>query len=50
MLWVIDDSGEDYLCSATKPCSLEDNTECGWWEIVDDREEGEASKIIRWWF
>ena len=47
MLRVIDDSGEDYLYSATKPCSLEDNNECGRWEIVEDSEEGELSKIIR---
>lgn len=29
MLRIIDDSGEDYLYSAIKPCSLEDSSKCG---------------------
>lgn len=47
MLRVIDDSGEDYLYSAFKPCSLEDNNKCGKWEIIEDNQEKELSKLIK---
>ena len=35
---VIDDSGEDYLYSITRPGSMEDVELCGYWEIVEDFE------------
>lgn len=49
MLRIIDDSGEDYLYSASKPCSLEDNTKCGKWERVEDKTEKEEyiKKMIK---
>lgn len=46
MLRIIDDSGEDYLYSITKPCSLEDSTKCGKWEIIEDNEEKELEKVF----
>ncbi len=36
MYRIIDDSGEDYLYSIHKPCSLEDSTKYGKWEIVEN--------------
>lgn len=47
MLRIIDDSGEDYLYSATRPCSLEDNSKFGRWEIVEDNKEKALSKLIK---
>lgn len=44
MLRVIDDSGEDYLYSAFKPCSLEDSTKCGKWKIVEDNKNKDLEK------
>lgn len=35
---VIDDSGEDYLYSIKKPCSLELETASGKWIIVEDKQ------------
>ncbi len=46
MLRIIDDSGEDYLYSVTTPCSLEDNSKCGKWEIVEDNEKEDLEKVI----
>lgn len=46
MLRIIDDSGEDYLYSAMKPSSLENITLCGKWEIVEDNDNKDLSKII----
>lgn len=46
MLRVIDDSGEDYLYSATRPSSLDDGSECGKWEIIEDDKDNSLSKII----
>lgn len=36
MYRIIDDSGEDYLYSISRPCSLEDNTKYGKWEIAEN--------------
>lgn len=47
MLRVIDDSGEDYLYSATNPSSLEDSSKCGRWEIVEDDKNKALSKLIK---
>lgn len=44
MLRIIDDSGEDYLYSINKPCSLEDSNKCGKWEIVEDNENKDLEK------
>ena len=43
---VIDDSGEDYLYSITKPGALEDPDLCGDWVIVED-ETGALAKFIK---
>lgn len=45
MLRVIDDSGEDYLYSIIKPCSLESSNKCGKWEIVEDNENRDLEKV-----
>lgn len=34
---VVDDSGEDYLYSITRPSALEDLDLCGKWVIVEDK-------------
>ena len=47
MLRIIDDSGEDYLYSIIKPCSLEDSSKCGKWEIVEDSENRDLEKIMK---
>lgn len=46
MLRVIDDSGEDYLYSATRPSSLDDSSECGKWEIIEDDKDNSLLKLI----
>lgn len=46
MLRIIDDSGEDYLYSAIEPSSLENSELCGKWEIIEDNENKDLSKII----
>lgn len=47
MLRIIDDSGEDYLYSIKKPCSLEDSSKCGKWKIVEDNTNKDLEKIIK---
>ncbi len=47
MLRIIDDSGEDYLYSISKPSSLEDSNKYGKWEIVEDNENKDLEKIIK---
>lgn len=42
---VIDDSGEDYLYSITRPSDLEDLDLCGKWVVVED-ETGVLKKHI----
>ena len=44
MLRIIDDSGEYYLYSIVKPCSLEDSNKCGRWEIIEDNENKDLEK------
>lgn len=44
MLRIIDDSGEDYLYSINKPCSLEDSSKYGKWELVEDNEDKDLEK------
>lgn len=46
MLRIIDDSGEDYLYSAIKPCLLEDSSKCGEWEIVEDNNDKDLEKLL----
>lgn len=46
MLRIIDGSGEDYLYSAIKPCSLEDSSKCGEWEIVEDNNDKDLEKLL----
>ena len=46
MLRIIDDSGEDYLYSIAKPCSLEDSTKYGKWEIVEDNQDKDLEKAM----
>ena len=45
-LRIIDDSGEDYLYSATSPGALDESEKRGRWEIVEDTETGELKKVI----
>lgn len=44
MLRIIDDSNEDYLYSITKPCSLEDSSKYGEWEIIKDNENEDLGR------
>ena len=46
MLRIIDDSGQDYLFSISKPSSLVDSNIYGKWEIVEDKENKDLVKII----
>lgn len=46
MLRVIDDSGEDYLYSAIRPSSLEDENKYGIWEIISDNKENDLEKTF----
>lgn len=46
MLRIIDDSGEDYLYSSIEPSSLENPELSGTWEIIEDNENKDLSKII----
>lgn len=47
MLRVIDDSGQDYLYSISKPCSLEDSTKYGKWiRVEDEQEKKEYVKVM----
>ena len=48
MLRIIDDSGEDYLYSAIAPSSLENPEFCGKWEIVEDNENRDLAKLIKY--
>lgn len=43
---VVDDSGESYLYSISKPSSMEDITLCGKWEIIEDT-KGKLKKILK---
>lgn len=45
MLKIIDDSEEEYLYSASKPCDIEDISLCGRWEIIED-EKGILKSIV----
>jgi hypothetical protein len=47
LLRIIDDSGEPYLYSPTKPASLDNPKLCGKWEIVEDNENKDLEKIIK---
>lgn len=47
MIRIIDDSGEDYLYSAAKPSALNNPNEFGKWEVIEDNEKLELSKIIK---
>ena len=46
-LRVIDDSGEDYLYSASSPGPCDDKNIQGKWEIVEDDERGSIQKLIK---
>ena len=45
-LRIIDDSGEDYLYSATNPRPLDHSCEGGRWEIIEDDPMGTLKKAI----
>lgn len=47
MLKVIDDSEEEYLYSANKPCNIEDISLYGKWEIIEDNENKDLEKAIK---
>ncbi len=47
MFRIIDDSGEDYLYSISRPGSLEDSSRCGKWEVVEDNENKDLEKVIK---
>lgn len=47
MIRIIDDSGEGYLYSINKPCSLEDSAKFGKWEIVEDDKDLEKADYIQ---
>lgn len=42
---IIDDSGEDYLYSISKPSSLDNSELCGKWIVVEDK-DGILKKYI----
>lgn len=44
---VIDDSGEDYLYSATNPGLWDGSVPAGKWKVIEDNEEGLLAKAIR---
>ena len=46
---IIDDSGEDYLYSASIPNDLIDSDKKGRWEIVEDDENGSLKTAIKGW-
>lgn len=46
---IIDDSGEDYLYSASIPSDLIDSDKKGRWEIVEDDENGSLKTAIKGW-
>ena len=46
---IIDDSGEDYLYSASIPSDLTDPDKKGRWEIVEDDENGSLKTAIEGW-
>lgn len=46
MLRVVDDSGEDYLYSATNPAPLDGSSPGGRWEIVEDDENHTLQKAL----
>lgn len=48
LLRIIDDSGEDYLYSATNPAPLDGSAPGGTWEIVEDDENQSLYKAINW--
>lgn len=47
MLRVVDDSGEDYLYSVINPGPSDDSETGGWWEIVEDDENGTLTNLFR---
>lgn len=47
LIRIIDDSGEDYLYSPTKPAALDNPNLCGKWEIIEDNENKDLEKIIK---
>lgn len=47
MLRIVDDSGEDYLYSASNPRPLDGSAKGGKWEIVEDDEKGTLAKLLQ---
>lgn len=46
MLRVIDDSGDDYLYDSINPGPLDESSEGGRWEVVEDDEKGTLKELI----
>lgn len=46
MLRIVDDSGEDYLYSATHPAPLDGSSPGGKWIVIEDDEKGTLAKAI----
>lgn len=46
MLRVVDDSGEDYLYSASNPAPLDGSSPGGRWKVVEDDASGSLAKAI----
>ncbi len=44
---VIDDSGEDYIYSASNPAPMDKSSSGGKWEIIEDSPDEVLSKIIK---
>ena len=47
MLRIVDDSGEDYLYSATNPRPLDGTSKGGKWEIINDDDKGTLTKLFK---
>ena len=46
LLRIVDDSGEDYLYSSSRPAPMDGSSPGGRWEIVEDDEVGTLKKLI----
>lgn len=46
LLGIFDDSGEDYLYSASSPAPMDGSSQGGKWEIVEDDKNNTLQKLI----
>lgn len=46
-LRIIDDSEEDYLYSVRNPAPLDGSSPGGYWELIEDDEEGTLQKLFK---